>query len=178
MSLTEHIRLLACYSQWMNTRVYDAAARLPLEELNRDRGAYFGSIMGTLNHLMVGDTIWLKRFACHPSSASHLTEVLALPSPARLDQRLFEDFDALRSHRAWLDEKILDWSTQLSDSDLDDTLNYRNTMGVQSSRLYGSLVLHFFNHQTHHRGQLSTLLYQAGADIGVPDLLALIPERH
>ncbi|ALM51493.1 DinB family protein [Halomonas huangheensis] len=178
MSLTEHFKLLAYYSQWMNLRILDAAARLPTEELNMDRGAYFRSIMGTLNHLVVGDTIWLKRFACHPHSSGPLTEVLALPSPARLDQRLFEDFDALHSHRTWLDEKIVNWAAQLSDSDLDDTLEYRNTMGVPATRQYGSLVMHFFNHQTHHRGQLSTLLYQAGIDIGVTDLLPLIPESH
>ena len=177
MSLTEHFKLLAIYNQWMNAKMYDAAAHLSAEELARDRGAFFGSILGTLNHILVGDTIWLKRFAALPSCEASLREVVGLPSPSSLDQILFEDFAALREHRAWLDSQVIRWVDELPDSDLDVVLSYRTTKGVPVSKRFSSLILHFFNHQTHHRGQVSTLLSQAGQDVGVTDLLLMIPEE-
>lgn len=137
----------------------------------------FGSILGTLNHILVGDTIWLKRFATHPSCLNSLREVADLQSPESLDQVLFEDIGILSEQRIWLDRQIVNWIAGLSEGDLDFVLSYRNTKGVAANKRYSSLVLHFFNHQTHHRGQVSTLLSQAGMDVGVTDLLAQIPEE-
>ncbi|SJN09911.1 DinB protein [Halomonas citrativorans] len=77
-----------------------------------------------------------------------------------------------------MDHKIINWIAELSESDLKFILRYHNTKGVAATKRYSSLVLHFFNHQTHHRGQVSTLLAQAGVDIGVTDLLAEIPEEN
>nr|WP_136067600.1 DinB family protein [Halomonas sp. EAR18] len=178
MSPKEHFELLAVYNRWMNSKIYAAAGRLGVTELARDRGAFFGSILGTLNHLLVADTIWLKRFATHPSGFASLREVVKLPDPVSLDQLLFEDFTALSERRAWLDIQIVDWVGKLSGDDLNVLFEYRNTRGVPYCRRFSSLVLHFFNHQTHHRGQVSTLLSQAGEDVGVTDLLALIPEEN
>jgi uncharacterized damage-inducible protein DinB len=177
MSLKYHFELLSTYNQWMNLKIYEAAGRLSAEELSEDRGAFFGSILGTLNHIVVGDRIWLKRFATHPSCGDSLGQVAALPNPAGLDQILFEDLGELFSHRKWLDTQILGWVPTLSDADLDYALPYQNTKGVSSTRRFSYLVLHFFNHQTHHRGQISTMLHQAGEDVGATDLLALIPEE-
>ena len=177
MSLKHHFELLATYNQWMNSKVYEAAGQLSTTELAKDRGAFFGSILGTLNHILVGDTIWLKRFATHPSCLTSLREVADLPTPTSLDQIVFNDFGSLSEHRIWLDRKIINWIGELSESDLDFVLSYHNTKGVPANKRYSSLVLHFFNHQAHHRGQVSTLLSQAGKDIGVTDLLALISEE-
>lgn len=177
MSLKLHFELLAGYNLWMNTKVYEAAGRLSAAELAENRGAFFGSILGTLNHVVVGDTIWLKRFATHPSYRSALHEVVGLPDPAGLDQLLFDDLPALTQRRAWLDGVIVEWIADLSEGDLDSVLSYRNTKGVPASKRFGSLILHFFNHQTHHRGQVTTLLSQAGVDVGVTDLLAVIPDE-
>lgn len=175
--LKEHFQLLAIYNQWMNSKVYEVAGNLSTSELAKDRGAFFASIIGTLNHILVGDTIWLKRFAKHPSCLTSLREVVALPEPTSLDQIVFDDFDRLSEHRSWLDQRIIDWIVDLSEDDLNFVLGYRNSKGVAVNKRYSSLVLHFFNHQTHHRGQVSTLLSQAGEDIGVTDLLAQIPEE-
>ncbi|MFC6672308.1 DinB family protein [Marinobacterium aestuariivivens] len=177
MSLKDHFALLANYNQWMNAKVYAAAGHLGADELVKDRGAFFGSILGTLNHILVGDIIWLKRFATHPSCRSSLQEVANLPNPSSLDQILFADFAALSQQRDWLDRQIVAWVAELSEDDLDLVLDYRNTRGVPASKGFSSLVLHFFNHQTHHRGQVSVLLSQAGEDIGVTDLLARIPDE-
>ncbi|HCC80525.1 MAG TPA: damage-inducible protein DinB, partial [Methylophaga sp.] len=129
-------------------------------------------------HIAVADTIWLKRFATHASPSARTLEVMvALPTPDRLDQILFDDLNGLKAHRQWLDTVIINWVAALTDDDLSTTLSYHNIKGVASKRRYSSLIVHFFNHQTHHRGQASTLFSQAGVDIGVTDLLALIPEE-
>jgi uncharacterized damage-inducible protein DinB len=177
MGMRAHIALMASYNEWMNVKLYDAAARLPAQELHADKGAFFGSLFGTLNHIAVGDTIWLKRFAAHPSGHAALDPIRATAAPATLAQALAPDLDALRARRQLLDAVIRDWAAQLSEDDLSHVLHYANTKGIQSRRRFASLVMHFFNHQTHHRGQASTLLSQAGVDIGVTDLLALVPEE-
>ena len=174
MSRTDQIVLLGAYNEWMNTKLYDAARSLPHDELVADRSAFFGSILGTLNHLVVGDTIWLKRFAAHPTAHSALASLQTVPSPASLDQIVHADLSKLTERRKTLDKMIREWSQSIKESDLDHVLCYANSRGVVSSKCFFSLVVHFFNHQTHHRGQASTLLFQAGIDIGVTDLLALI----
>ena len=174
MNLRDYAVLMSKYNAWMNGQVYAAAARLPPEEIAADRGAFFKSILGTLNHLVVADHLWLKRFALHPAQHAALEPVPALVMPASLDQILFPDFSALRSHRQMLDGIISAWAAALTEGDLAHTLEYKNTKGMPFRKNFGGLVMHFFNHQTHHRGQVTTLLTQAGQDPGVTDLL-LIP---
>lgn len=169
--------LMAGYNEWMNTKLYDAAERVPQEDLARDRGAFFGSIIGTLNHLVVTDTIWLKRFAAHPSNPKALAPIHALPQPTALNEIVFADLAKLAERRKVIDAATKAWAAALTQADLDHVLDYANTKGVKSQKKFSGLVMHFFNHQTHHRGQASTLLFQAGQDIGVTDLLALIPNE-
>ncbi len=175
MSSIEHIRLLADYNLWMNDKVYAAAGRLSPEAVWADRGAFFGSIGGTLEHLVVGDTIWLKRFAAHPAAGAALAGVVALADPKGLADVQFGEIARLRERRRLLDDAMIAWTAGLSDRDLDDPLSYRNTKGVAATRSHGLLIQHLFNHQTHHRGQVTTLLSQAGEDVGETDLLALVP---
>ncbi len=177
MNRTDQICLMAQYNAWMNAKLYAAAMRLPSEELSADRGAFFGSILGTLNHLAVGDTIWLKRFATHPANHVALEAIRNLPAPTGLDQPLFSDIQGLENHRKWLDQVITEWAHSLTEPELDHVLHYVNSQGVAGARNFFGLVLHFFNHQTHHRGQVTTLLSQAGVDVGVTDLLALMPNE-
>lgn len=176
MSRTAHITLLARYNEWMNNKLYEAAASLPAEELATDRGAFFGSLLATLNHIAVADTIWLKRIGYHPRFAAALEPVAALPAPGALDQPLFDSLPALRERRAWLDRLILDWTAGLDEAGLDAVITYRRLNGEANNRQLGLLLLHFFNHQTHHRGQATTLLSQAGVDVGATDLLLLVPD--
>lgn len=173
--MLEHLRLLSRYNQWMNEKLYNTAAQLPADELARVRGAFFGSLLGTLNHIMVADIIWLQRFSEHPAQHSALDRIRAMPKPQTLAQTLLDDFSALSTERTLLDNTIITWCKQINASDLNHKLAYCNMKGVASVKNYGSLMLHFFNHQTHHRGQATTLLSQQGLDIGVTDLLALIP---
>lgn len=176
MSLKRHFELLATYNQWMNTKLYDAASKLDNETLHADKGAFFGSVFGTLNHLMVADTIWLKRFADHPSHFAALVPSHALPMPNALNQPLHVDLPSLRHARESMDNMIIQFIGETTDSDFEQPLNYKNTKRQPFVRQFGPLLQHFFNHQTHHRGQTTTLLTQSGVDVGVTDLAALVPE--
>jgi len=171
-----HFDLLADYNRWMNEKLYQVASELTPEQISEHQGAFFGSVLGTLNHIMVGDILWLQRFACHPACTESLREVVLLPRPSGLNQILFEDFNELKARRIWLDEKICNWIQGLKSEDLDYVLSYRNSRGIPASKNFSALVLHFFNHQTHHRGQVSTLLSQSGKAPDVTDLLMLIPD--
>lgn len=177
MKFCDHVCLMASYNQWMNASLYEAAGGLPAEALAADRGAFFGSILGTLNHLVVADTIWLKRFASHPARYAALEPVRQLPDPLALDQVLFNELESLAAHRRMLDTVIMEWANSVTDDELDQVLHYANTKGIKSSKRFFSLVMHFFNHQTHHRGQVTTLLSQAGIDVGSTDLLVIIPNE-
>jgi uncharacterized damage-inducible protein DinB len=174
MGRLEGLRLMADYNAWMNRSVYDAAARLPAEEIATDRGAFFGSILGTLEHLVVADTIWTQRFAEHPAGAA-LAPVRELARPSGLAQIQFGALAPLRERREMLDGLIVAWMASLAESDLDLPLAYRNTRGDAFVKPFALVLGHVFNHQTHHRGQTTTLLSQAGVDVGGTDLLTLVP---
>lgn len=170
--------LLADYNIWMNDKVYAAASQLSDAELKENRGAFFGSIHGTLNHLLVADRIWLQRFAHHFSTPSTLEWVSQLPRPTALDEMLFNDFQEMREHRQILDLSIKDWVISLSLTDLQQILEYSSMKGIPARKPFAGVLLHFFNHQTHHRGQVTTLFAQLGKDVGPTDFLLLIQNEN
>ena len=175
MEMNANFSLMADYNRWMNQRIYQSAESIDVDELWRDRGAFFGSIMGTLNHILVGDTLWLGRFSNHSSDFTSLKALNEHPLFASLDQILYEDLPALKGARESMDDIIIAFIKEARESDYDKTLVYKDTKGTAMSKNFGQLVQHFFNHQTHHRGQVTTLFSQLGHDVGVTDLLALIP---
>ncbi|MEO9945959.1 MAG: DinB family protein [Paraglaciecola sp.] len=177
MSLKSNFELMADYNQWMNKSIYDAAAKLSAEQLSGNIESFFGSIIGTLNHILVGDIIWLKRIADHPSQLQSLNYVRSLAAPQALNQILYTDLDSLLAARTKMDGAILSFTQELSNEVLASTLYYNSTKGDPYAKNMGHIIQHFFNHQTHHRGQASALLYQAGIDVGVTDLLAGIPDE-
>jgi uncharacterized damage-inducible protein DinB len=178
MNTPEYIVLMAEYNAAMNRNVYAAAATLPHAELVADRKAFFGSILGTLNHLLAGDTIWLKRFAAHPAGFAALQVMHEVPLPAGgLAHSFGDDLASLLPHRLQRDGVISEWAAQIRAEDLRLPLEYRSTRGDVYRKDFGAVIAHFFNHQTHHRGQASTLLTQAGVDIGVTDLLLWVEDR-
>lgn len=165
----QQARDMARYNQWMNKRLYEICVTLPDAERRRDRGAFFKSIHGTLNHLLLADKVWLGRFFGEPFPVDGL------------DQELYADFDALRQAREETDCTILEWAESLSDDVLAGTLSYTSIVNPDTRNYeYWLAVTHFFNHQTHHRGQLTTLLNQCGLDCGVTDLIWLpeVVERN
>lgn len=158
----EQANTMARYNQWMNSRLYEVCAELSDGDRKTDRGLFFGSIHGTLNHLLLADKIWLGRFMDEPFPAS------------ALDQELFADFEPLRNERADTDALILDWTAGLTEAELGGDLHYRSLSypGDKRCPLWVA-VAHFFNHQTHHRGQITAALSQLGKDYGSTDLVAL-----
>lgn len=169
------VALHAKYNRWMNERLFEACGRLDPSEITKDKGAFFGSILGTLNHIAVADSIWLHRFARHRARFSTLQNVAALPRPSSLRDTLATELNELQIYRRKLDELIIAWAAELKPEDLLASLRYTNMAGVENTKTFGDLLLHFFNHQTHHRGQVTTLLFQSGIDVGVTDLLTLVP---
>ena len=174
MITPEYASMMASYNQWMNDKLYAAARSLPTDALSAERGAFFGSIIGTLNHLVVADTLWLKRFTTHPSAFESLDANRALDQPEALDQILFADLQELSAHRTMIDLVIVRWADELTAADLQQAIAYTNMKGVGARKSIAALLVHFFNHQAHHRGQATTLLTQSGQDVGVTDVLALM----
>jgi uncharacterized damage-inducible protein DinB len=159
MITTSHCELMAQYNEWMNSRLYAVCASLPDMELRKDRGAFFQSVYATLNHIAYGDLAFMSRFTGNPS---------VVPEPGA---DLFGGFDRLRSERAALDGRILIWSASLSPAWLAEPLTYTSKIDGKTRTVpKWVLVTHMFNHQTHHRGQITTLLSQMGLDIGSTDI--------
>ena len=172
-------RLLARYNSWINLRMYEACETLADEERKRERGAYFGSIHKTLNHLVVTDQVWLRRFLrSGTENGIHFAALggglIEIPQAYRLDMVPFEDWASLKAKRVQLDAAIERWMAGMPEDYPQMTMRYSNSRGVQREHPAWQAMTHFFNHQTHHRGQTTTLLMQAGVDVGVTDLLALM----
>jgi len=150
----------------MNECLYATCAALPDEDRRADRGAFFRSIHGTLNHLLLGDLIWLGRFRGGTFPV------------ASLDEELHADFPGLRREREATDREIETWVRGLTPQALAAPLRFRSiTQDRERVFPLHHLAIHFFNHQTHHRGQITTLLFQCGVDPGVTDLLWLPGEE-
>ncbi|WP_266168916.1 DinB family protein [Dyella subtropica] len=177
MSLKHHFEWMAIYNQWMNAKLYEASSRLDAETLHADKGAFFGSVFGTLHHLLRADTIGLKHFANHPAAFRALEPIRSMPHPYAQAELLHAEFDTLRAARLALDDIIISLSLEATDATYQQPLTYTNRSGRVFTKALGPLMQHFFNHQTHHRGQATTLLSQAGIDVGVTDLLALVPDE-
>jgi uncharacterized damage-inducible protein DinB len=160
-------QMFAAYNAWCNERLYDAAATLSDADYRADRGAFFKSVHGTLNHLMVGDRIWMRRF----------TGVGAMPPS--LDAILYDDFEALRAARRVQDTLISRYINGLSEGDLVGTLRYRTVVNPQTIEQPLTPALdHFFNHQTHHRGQAHALLSALIGNDKTPSFDLIILQRE
>lgn len=145
--MTERYRMFAGYNAWANERLYAAAAKLTDAEYRADRDAFFKSVHGTLNHLLVGDRIWMQRFTG------------AGDAPAKLDAILFEDLTPLAAARRAEDAQISQWIGSLGDADFDRSFSCRTiTNPMTVTQPLSPALDHFFNHQTHHRGQAHCLL--------------------
>lgn len=166
------VRAFARYNRWMNDKVYAAAALVGDEERKRDRKAFFKSIHATLNHLLVGDRIWLGRLTGVAAPAGQLAEGIRA-----LDQELFADFAPLRADRRRVDDAIAAWAATVTEPQVEGTIRYVSGGRAREYPFWWA-VMQMFNHQTHHRGQITTLLFQAGQDPGSTDLFAMLIEEQ
>ncbi len=160
MITTAYCRHFARYNRWQNERIYSAAAQLPDATRKRNMGAFFKSIHGALNHLLVGDRLWLSRFDGEPSGVESL------------DQELYSDFEELRRARQHTDDRLDRFVARLDEARIQASLRFRRLSGDRGEVEWPMAIclMQLFNHQTHHRGQVGTLLMQCGIDPGVTDL--------
>lgn len=155
----EHAKLMANYNKWQNDKLYDVCAGLDSNTLHKDMGAFFGSVFSTLNHILYGDIAFMSRFTGEPADVP----------PMGVD--LFSNFRELQLARQTMDDRLLGWADSLTEDWLAGNLTYISKVdGREITKARWMLVTHLFNHQTHHRGQASTLLSQLGKDIGSTDI--------
>ncbi len=177
MSRQQQYVLMGRYNRDMNQRLFAAASKLDDDQLRSNMGAFFQSILGTFNHLYVADVMWLKRFATPPfNDAACLDMVDVIETPQALNQMVYSQLDALLPMRKNLDTAICQWTEALQEADFDRPFAYKNSKDAHFCKPFGLVLQHFFNHQTHHRGQLTTLLSQQGVDVGVTDFLLWVDE--
>jgi len=160
-----YVRTMARYNAEMNRRLYEAATKIPDAERRADRGAFWGSIHGTLNHLLWGDQQWMSRFDGWDKPAV----------AQKQSATLIEDFDALAAARIAADARIVDWAGRVDDAYVSgDTSWFSGAMQRDLTMPTGLLLVHFFNHQTHHRGQAHALITAAGQQTGDTDLFMVL----
>jgi len=149
--MLDHYRMFADYNRWANRLVYTAAAELSDAEYRQDKGAFFGSLHRTLNHILTADRIWMKRFTQQGEA------------PTRLDAVLHDDLAGLAAARAAEDERIIAWIDSLDEARLTAHFTYSPlTRPEKIDQRLGPTLSHFFNHQTHHRGQAHAILTALG----------------
>ena len=159
--------MFAAYNAWANSRLYDAVSALDKADYFADRGAFFGSMHGTLNHILVGDRIWMKRFTGEGDA------------PNVLDAILYDEFEGLRSARDTEDDRIVRYIGGLSENDISGHFQYRTiTNPADITQQLGPALAHFFNHQTHHRGQAHCLLTGLTGDAPSLDLIVFQRETN
>jgi uncharacterized damage-inducible protein DinB len=162
-----YIRTMAAYNGEMNRRLYEPASRLSDAERRADRGAFWGSLHGTLAHILWADNNWMARFAGWPKPPGSLKE-----SPLMIG-----DFNALRDARYDIDARIKAWAATIGQDWIDQPLTwYSASIQRELTSPRGLLAAHFFNHQTHHRGQAHALLTAAGVKTEDTDLVIVVPE--
>ena len=164
MTTPAYFQTLARYNQWANERLYAACAELADADYRAPRQAFFGSIHGTLNHLLVADRIWMGRLEGPDSGLRQLNQIL------------YEDFQELRAAREAEDRRIVRFMDGLGQETLDGVLTYTTTTGAPMETPWVWTLAHLFNHQTHHRGQAHGLLSQT--PVAPPPLDLLIYLRQ
>jgi uncharacterized damage-inducible protein DinB len=162
-----YIRTMAAYNAEMNRRLFSATARLSEEERRLPRGGFWGSIHGTLTHILWGDRQWMWRFDNWPKPST----------PIKQSAQMSDDFDELAAARETADGDITLWAHKVDGDWLGEDLVWFSGAANREMRApKGLLVSHFFNHQTHHRGQVHAMLTAAGQETGDTDLFLLIPQ--
>jgi uncharacterized damage-inducible protein DinB len=155
MISTEYVKLMAAYTEWQNSNLLGAADLLTDVERREDRGAFFGSIHATLNHLLWGDQLWLHRLAGTP-------EPVMADIPGSVHTH--EDWEVYKADRSATDHSIIDWSRRVTADDLTGEFGwFSGAIQAQVTRPKWALVIQLFNHGTHHRGQVHAMLTAAGA---------------
>lgn len=159
INTSNYFEPLAKYNTWMNRKLYTLCDALDDETRKRDRGSFFGSIHRTLDHILFGDIAWLERLRDKSFT------------PRNINQEIYKDWNELKTERYKLDKEIERWVQTFNEEMLDEIITFTSNVDKKQRDIpMRILVQHLFNHQTHHRGQLTTLLSQLNIDYGSTDL--------
>lgn len=151
---------MADHNRWMNERLYAVCKRMRDEERRRNLGAFFGSVHGTFNHLLLVERLWLGRISSTP------------PAIESLDQELYADFDTLAKEHARADAELTGFIDSLEPANLAGRIPYTSFVKKTAVSLpLGVILIHLFHHQTHHRGQITSLISRLGYEYGDTDLI-------
>ena len=162
----QHFQMFAAYNRWANALLYETAGQLDRDELDRDVGGFFGSLFATMTHILVADRIWLQRFTGDG------------PTYGSLDAKPFETLADLTAARAAEDERIIGWIDGLSEAQLKSTITYTPVTNPNPvTQRLAPAVSHFFNHQTHHRGQCHMTLTALGKPSLALDLIYFLRQK-
>ncbi len=162
MDLLDSFRMLAQYNRAANARLYAVLAELDDAAYYSKRQVSLGSVHALLNHMLLGDRIWMSRFAGGGKTTPPLNTVLC------------ETFTELHAARLEEDQQIETFFQKADEDFLRRPLRYTNSQGKDYTESAPLAVLHFFNHQTHHRGQMHVMLSQSGIQPPSLDLHRLL----
>lgn len=166
------MKLFAEYNRRTNTVMNEIIGKIGGEQWNKEFSGYFRSVRSLCNHIYICDFNWLKRFG-KLRDFTYIRDTFferAMP----FDSMALEDTGDYIAKRREMDERIIDFSSEITDDDIRKTLTYTDSHGKEYGRVFGGLILHFFNHQTHHRGMISIYLEHMGIDNSYSDLMCML----
>ncbi len=155
----DHLTMMAQHNKWANALISEAISQISEDDYLKERGSFFGSIHGTLNHLLLVDRLWRGRMIGKPYPADSLDQIVA------------EDRDTLIKERAAEDDILIDFIASLSPDDLEGEISYSSLLGFSATDKRRTILAHMFNHATHHRGQAHDQLSRVPMDPPPLDLM-------
>lgn len=176
MSLIKNFRMLARYNLRVNSQLMQVSIALPQAQLTTDTRSFFSNIVDYWNHLLFGDLILLRRLAANNLGMLSQQSFVGLPLAKSPADVYATDIHELKELRRKVDLLLLKFCDNLNDDEVENMITYTTTEGEIISKLAADIIQHLFNHQTHHRGQLTCVLSQFGVDYGCMDLPVIVAE--
>ena len=176
MSLAKNFKMMSLYNQRMNNQLLQHCLPLSNDILEKQTHSFFSNIISYWNHILFGDLILMGRLASNQIASLSPSDLSALPTPKSPQDIYHSDLHALARLRQQLDELIIRFCDNLTEDDCGKFITYTTTEGLSITKAVADVVQHLFNHQTHHRGQLTCVLSQNGIDYGCMDLPVVVSE--
>lgn len=176
MSLVKNFVMLAHYNQRINQQLLEVCYALPAHCLNKDTQSFFPNIISYWNHILFGDLILLNRIANFSATSLQPSLFTAFPKPVSVNDIYSDNLPELAQVRQRLDQLIVNFCNNLTEQEVAVSLSYTTTEGQEVTKPLSDVIQHLFNHQTHHRGQLTCILSQFGSDYGCMDLPVVVSE--
>lgn len=176
MDLSSNFSMLALYNQRMNTQLLAVCNQLTHEQLHQNTDSFFPSVMAHWNHILFGDLIMLQRLIANELVSVETSVLKKLPTAKKVTDTFATNLDELVQLRELVDSVYIDMTNNFTADSCKEIVRYKTTEGQVIKRTVGEFCQHIFNHQTHHKGQLTCLLSQFGLDFGCTDLPIIVPE--